>query len=87
MAVQMEKNEILCRGSHLPKLWGLTPAHPAPACRHTFQEVVQAPMADRAWRFGAIVATARTLATFQSRNDQKLGTTLNVEGIRMKAVQ
>lgn len=41
MAGQMEKNEIPCRGSHLPKLWGLlTPACPPPACRHTFQEAV-----------------------------------------------
>lgn len=42
-------------------------------------------MTEGAQRLGVIVGTARILATFRSRNDQKLGTILNVEEIRMKA--
>lgn len=38
MAVQMETNEIPCRRLPSPKLWGLTPAWPAPAGAHVFQE-------------------------------------------------
>lgn len=74
-------------GSHVPKPWGLTPARPAPARIHTFQEAVYAPMAEGTRRLGVIMATARTLATFQSRNDQKLETKLNVGEIRMEAVK
>lgn len=73
--------------SHVPKLWGLTPACPAPARIHTFQEAVYAPMQEGARRLGVIVATARTLATFQSRNDQKLGTKLNMGEIRTEVVK
>lgn len=34
-----------------------------------------------------VVAATRTLAAFQSRNDQKLGTKLSMEEIRMKAAE
>lgn len=34
-----------------------------------------------------VVTAARTLAAFQSRNDQKLGTKLDVEEIRTKAIE
>lgn len=38
MAVPMETNEIPCRRLPSPKPWGLTPAWPAPAGVHVFQE-------------------------------------------------
>lgn len=47
----------------------------------------EAPAAKEAWRLGMVVTATRTLAAFQSRHDQKLGTKLRVEEIRTKAVE
>lgn len=47
----------------------------------------KAPVAKEAWRLGMVVAATRTLAAFQSRNDQKLGKKLSVEEIRTEAVE
>lgn len=45
----------------------------------------ETPAAKEAWGLGVVVAATRTLAAFQSRNDQKLGTKLSSEEIRTKA--
>lgn len=88
MAVQMETNEIPCRRLPSPKLWGLTPAWPAPAGAMCSKRRAKPPQQRVAWRCGGmIVAAARTWASLQHRNDQKLGTKLNVGESRMKAIQ
>lgn len=47
----------------------------------------ETPAARKACRLGMAAAATRTLAAFQSRNDQKLGTKLGVEEIRTKATE
>lgn len=87
MAVQMEKNEIPCRRLLSPPTVGSEPC----VCR-TCQKAQSSsgrlsPSGRGARTLGLTRGTARILATCQSRNDQKLGTNLNVEEMRMKAVK
>lgn len=53
----------------------------------TILRATETPAARKAWGLGMVVAATRTLAAFQSRNDQKLGTKLSMEEIRMKAAE
>lgn len=49
--------------------------------------VTKTPAAKEARGLDTVMAATRTLAAFQSRNDQKLGTKLSMEEIRTKAAE
>lgn len=87
VTVQMEKNEIPCRRLSSPQTVGSDPC-PGHTCRNArIPRGRLIPVPEGTQRPGMIMGTARTLATFQSRNDQKPGTKCNMEGIRTKAVK
>lgn len=81
-----EKNETGAGGACLIRM-GACPLRAQHLADARIPRVTKAPEAKEAWRLGMVVAATRTLATFQSNNDQKLGRKLSVEEIRMKAVE
>lgn len=81
-----EKNEPRAGGACLIRM-GACPLLVQHLADTRIPRATKAPEAKAAWRLGMVVAATRTLATFQSNNDQKLGRKLSVEEIRTKAVE